>query len=293
MVKVQYQNNHFDVSGSIDLGYIGYYASGQTIQRQAPRSKKPNGGFLPVILEMLNKTMSGDVECSDDSMVKTSNNMLRVGASLEEIAKSMESSKDDSKTNGKSWAYLREYTTKTYGENVARAIEQYWNDQERKAQANQKQLNDTMLSFLLFIMESRRASFWKYARDILIVDKFPYNLDEIDNAYKDEYDDMGIEEAIYNNNNIEKLKNLHQDFFDTGIPNDGSIDKPDFEQQFRKFMPMFDLNKYLTRLNLKSLTLEGSCMVFNFDDGMTSKYILENVSANIMPNLRIENFCYQ
>lgn len=134
-------------------------------------------------------------------------------------------------------------------EEIAKGLEEYYNQLEKRAAENEKQINDNILFNLFENMEGCSYPFWEV--DGLVSKEFLKSHDE------DELDEL-----IYGDEQISELF----DFFDDS-PNNGSVEKPDIEAKIREMYPMFELDKFIKLIEPEVLHLNGRYFSFQFSDG--------------------------
>lgn len=134
-------------------------------------------------------------------------------------------------------------------EEIAKGLEEYLNQLEKRAAENEKQINDNILFNLFMDMEGCSYPFWEL--DGLTDKKFLKSHDE------EELDDL-----VYGDEQISDL----YDYFDDS-PNDGSVEKPDVEAKIREMYPMFNLDLFIKKIKPEYLNFKGRYFSFQFGDG--------------------------
>lgn len=129
---------------------------------------------------------------------------------------------------------------------IARGLADYYNQKEKEAQENIKQINDCILLHLFEHMEMCEYPFWEIEEAIL-----PGSLEGVD--VDDIYD---TEENVYD---------WSDDFYKQ--PNNGTIVKTDVEGKLRKMFPMFDFDGLYRSIVSEGMSLQGRFIEFQFSDG--------------------------
>lgn len=223
MVEVKFQDDQFLVKGVIDLGYAGKYEN-KTFE-------SPNDGVIAI-----------DVE-------------------LDEILESLEDDDDDKDGIGLSWAYLKNYTKDTDGDSIAKAMETYFNEQEKKVADNIIAFNNKMVAQLLDQLVSVGLEFWDNCPELFIEENVPKAVkrDVDDEDWEDDDYEFEIDELIY----TYELGKLEENIYELADEVGSSQDLTDV---FSKAMPMFDIKKLFAGIVGTNLFLEGSRMTFQCDD---------------------------
>lgn len=134
---------------------------------------------------------------------------------------------------------------------IAKGLAEYYNQKEREAAENMKQINGCILYHLFENMEMCGYPFWEIEEAVL-----PGYLEKYG---KDEYNSVVY---CHTDDNISGLC----EYFD-GEPNNGTIEKPDVEALVRKLYPMFDLDGFIKSIKPERLYLLGESISFQFSDG--------------------------
>lgn len=134
-------------------------------------------------------------------------------------------------------------------EEIAKGIEEYINQLEKRVAENEKQINDCVLYNLFMDMEGCGYPFWELKG--LTDEEF------LKSHKKDDLDEL-----IYGDEQISDLS----DYFDES-PNNGSVEKPDVAARIHELYPMFKLDKFIGSFKPESLHFNGSEFSFQFSDG--------------------------
>lgn len=132
---------------------------------------------------------------------------------------------------------------------IAKGLEDFYNDRINDICKHQIELNQL---FLIHLLESDCGCafpFWENCSDYIIKDQMP------------DCDEDDLENVIYNNNAINEINNI---FYEIDKKhNDGEICnlKP-VEDIYKKYFPMFDLNKFLSDIQGEYLYLNGANITF-------------------------------
>lgn len=133
---------------------------------------------------------------------------------------------------------------------IAEGLTEYYNQLEKRAAENEKQINDGILSNLFRDMEGCGYPFWDL--EGLIDSDFKNAHEEDDDLY----------DVIYGDEEVADLAEYFED-----SPNDGSVKKPDVEARIRQVYPMFNLDLFINSIQPEFLHLNGRYISFQFDDG--------------------------
>ena len=135
-------------------------------------------------------------------------------------------------------------------EEIAKGLEEYYNQFEKRAAENEKQINDCILYNLFEDMEGCGYPFWE-------VDGL------VDKKFLNSHDEDELDELIYGDSD-EDISSLSDHFEDS--PNNGTVKKPDVEARIRELYPMFNLDKFVNTLKPEYLHLNGRFISFQFSD---------------------------
>lgn len=139
--------------------------------------------------------------------------------------------------------YLR---GKEDGAAIAEGLANYYNQKEREAQKNIKQINDCILHHLFENLENCEYPFWKIEEAII-----PGSLENVDL------------DAIYDTE--ESVSDWWRDFYEK--PNNGTMDKIDVEGKLKSMFPMFDFDGLYRSIIPQGMTLDGRFIEVQFSDG--------------------------
>lgn len=134
---------------------------------------------------------------------------------------------------------------------IAKGLAEYYNQKEREAAENIKQINGCILYYIFENLETCGYPFWEIDEAVL-----PGYLEKYG---KDEYDSI-----VYCHTD-DGISGLYE-YFD-GKPNNGTIEKPDVEALVRKLYPMFNLDGFIKSIKPERLYLNGEYISFQFSDG--------------------------
>lgn len=167
--------------------------------------------------------------------------IIEIDSTLNHILKELE--KEDSFSYLPLFPYLKE--NGNTGEAIACGLADYYNQKEREAQENIKQINDCILCNLFEWLEDCEYPFWEIKQAII-----PGSIDEqsIDSIYD-------TQENIYE---------WADDFYEK--PNNGTISKTDVEGKLRKMFPMFDFDALYQSIIPEGIVLKGRFIEFQFSD---------------------------
>lgn len=138
------------------------------------------------------------------------------------------------------------------GAAIAKGLADYYNQKEKEARENIKQINDCILYHLFDNLVNCGYPFWEIEEAIL-----PGSLDgkDIDAIYD-------TEESVYE---------WCDDFDDK--PNNGTIPKTDVEGRLRKMFPMFNFDGLYKSVIPEGISFDGRFMEFQFSDGWGSQLL--------------------
>lgn len=167
--------------------------------------------------------------------------IIEIDGTLNQILKELE--KEDSFSYLPLFPYLK--GNGNTGEAIACGLADYYNQKEREAQENIKQINDCILCNLFERLEDCEYPFWEIKQAII-----PGSIDEqsIDSIYD-------TQENIYE---------WADDFYEK--PNNGTITKTDVEGKLRKMFPMFDFDALYQSIIPEGIVLKGRFIEFQFSD---------------------------
>lgn len=135
---------------------------------------------------------------------------------------------------------------------IVQFLTDYFNDFEKKIEANLKSVNDNFLLKVFLDMEACGNEFWGID-DLTIKEHMPSG------------DDIDVYEPYW-----DVMKKLAEDYGKT--PNDGSVAKEDIEGILRKNYPMFNFDEFLSNIIPESLSLSDGSVSFqcsdNFDNAI-------------------------
>lgn len=171
---------------------------------------------------------------------------------------------NDYNPDGWGWSVLCKYLKKDeYShKKITQAMECYFNKQEEKIQKNIKQFNDNLLSFIFCQLCGTSYPFWEDSNTILS--------ERMPQGYQHECKEA-LEKIIYGST-AQLFQELYYEYFD-GIPNDGTINKPDIESLIYSNFPMFNLDGLVAKIIPGSITLSGDSIDFQCDDGWGSRIL--------------------
>ena len=134
---------------------------------------------------------------------------------------------------------------------IAKGLAEYYNQKEREAAENVKQINGCILYYLFDNLEMCGYPFWEIEEAVL-----PGYLEKYG---EDEYDSVVY---CHEDGDISGL----WEYFDRK-PNNGTIEKPDVEALVRKLYPMFNLDGFIKSIEPECLYFHGKYISFQFSDG--------------------------
>lgn len=147
--------------------------------------------------------------------------------------------------------FLEPFINSDDPDGIAKGLAEYYNQKEREAAENIKQINGCILYHLFEDMEMIGHPFWEIDEAVL-----PGYLEKYG---KDEYNSV-----VYCHTDGD-ISGLYK-YFD-GKPNNGTIEKPDVEALVRKLYPMFNLDGFIKSIKPECLHLNGEFISFQFSDG--------------------------
>ncbi len=130
-------------------------------------------------------------------------------------------------------------------EEIAAYITRIFNETEEKIQKNIKMINSDFLYHIYHDMDGCGREFWE--REELRVPGFDYDDPDFD------FYDIPLDSAGYKG-------------YGKGEPNDGSVEKGDFEGSLRRNAPMFNLDNFIKGIKPESLVLSASDISFECSD---------------------------
>lgn len=137
---------------------------------------------------------------------------------------------------------------------IAKGLAGYYNQKEREAAENVKQINGNILFRIFENLEACGYPFWEIKDAILP-------------GYLERYGEDEYEKLVYGGGDaIWKL----EEYFDRK-PNNGTIEKPDVEALVRKLYPMFNLDGFIKSIEPECLYFSGKYISFQFSDGWGAK----------------------
>lgn len=160
---------------------------------------------------------------------------------------------------------------------VAKKIEEYFNNQEKKAIEHQAHLNNLLVSYLFYDLYDVQHPFWEHEE--LVIKKFmPDGENELGALI---YKGKEKEFKIFANYFTAKA------FTEDGLP----VDHPNMVELFKKVLPMFDLDEFMSTIEPEYLTLDldMSTMAFQCDDGYADD-IFCGACAEITENLGFDDW---
>lgn len=129
---------------------------------------------------------------------------------------------------------------------IAGGLADYYNQKEKEAAENIKQINDCILYHLFENLEACGYPFWEIEEAVL-----PGSLEESDT------------DAVYDTE--ESVYQWESDFYHK--PNNGTIPKTDVEGKLRKMFPMFNFDGLFQSIIQEGISFDGRFMEFQFSDG--------------------------
>lgn len=139
--------------------------------------------------------------------------------------------------------YLR---GKQDGAAIAQGLADYYNQKEKEAQENIKQINDCVLYNLFEHLEMCEFPFWETEEAII-----PGSLEGVDI------------DSIYDTE--ENVFDWQNDFYEQ--PNNGTMQKIDVEGKLRSMFPMFDFDGLYRSIISEGMVLNGRFIEVQFSDG--------------------------
>lgn len=169
-----------------------------------------------------------------------------------EILDTYEEVVEDYTENYGSWHILKSYLEdkELNEENVAKAISEYYNGVEVRAQKSIKQINDNLLINVFDDMVGCSNKFWEIP-NACIKEKMP-------NCQEEAYN-----EVIYQPH-WKEIDALSKEYYRT--PNNNSLKKSDVEKRLREIFPMFDMDAFLKGIRPEILCLQGETFSFQCSD---------------------------
>lgn len=131
------------------------------------------------------------------------------------------------------------------GAAIARGLADYYNQKEKEAQENIKQINDCILFHLFENLENCEYPFWEVKEAII-----PGSLEGL------------ATDSIYDTK--ESVSDWWGDFYEK--PNNGTIVKVDVEGKLRNMFPMFDFDGLYQSIIPQGMVLQGRFIEFQFSD---------------------------
>lgn len=140
-------------------------------------------------------------------------------------------------------------------EDIVEFLTKYFNEYENKLQANIKLVNDNLLLNTFEDMYNCGNMF--YCEDTWTVEGYvPESEEELD-----DYDP-------YENETIEDLLEMN-----SGLPNDGSVEKADVEKSLRENYPVFNWDKLISSIVPEFLSLQDGSISFQCSDGVDNEIL--------------------
>ena len=171
---------------------------------------------------------------SGDSVIKIQDTLQDI---LEELKK------EDSCTYQPLFPYVK---GKEDGTAIARGLTDYYNQKEKEAQKNIKQINDCILCHLFEHLEDCEYPFW-----------------EIEEAIIPGSFDGQATDAVYDTD--EYVYKWSDEFYRK--PNNGTLCKTDVEGKLRNMFPMFNFDGLYQSMIPEYIVFHGRFMMFQFSDG--------------------------
>lgn len=170
-----------------------------------------------------------------------SDSNIEIADTLEYILAELE--KENSFSYQPLFPYLKEKDKN--GEAVACGLADYYNQKEREAQKNIKQINDCILCNLFENLVGCEYPFWEIEQAVI----------------SGSLDGQDIN-SIYNTD--ENVYEWANDFYRK--PNNGTIPKTDVEGKLRKMFPMFNFDGLYQSIVPEGISFNGRFMEFQFSD---------------------------
>lgn len=175
--------------------------------------------------------------------------------------------------------YTKKYEDGETANEVAKEIEEYFNNQEKKAIEHQAHLNNLLVFYLFYDLYEVQYPFWEH-EDLVIKAFMPEGEDE---------DELG--ELIYTGK--DKVFEIFGNYSCAeALAEDGSpMEHPNMVELFKKALPMFDLDEFTSTIvpTYLSLDLGTKVMSFQCDDGYDDD-IFCGAYAEITDNLGFEDW---
>ena len=166
---------------------------------------------------------------------------------------------DDSEYYQEEYAPLKPYLRQDMtNDEIAKGLTDFYNMRIADINKHQTELNQTFLAYLLDDICGCAFPIWDECKRYIIDNKMP------------DCDEEDIEEVIYNDETCDMINNLFDNVYEkahTGEP----IEATPAEDIFRKYFPMFDLEKFLSDIEAEYLSLDNANVVFQCsgkDDGL-------------------------
>lgn len=179
------------------------------------------------------------------------------------------------------WDCLQDYTEDTDGDSIAKAIESYLNDQEKKA-SKSNYINNQMVERVVDVFYGIGFEFWDETPEYVIQSKMPKpNQDgEFDSETGNIYD------CIYTDEFVDWAEELS----DLAGESEIHTKKEDLIVRFKELLPMFDIEKFFSEIKGTILYLEDSCISIQFDDSSEDMSIFCSGYTEIHDDLTFDDW---
>lgn len=140
-------------------------------------------------------------------------------------------------------------------EELAKFLTKYFNDFEKKVKKNRKQVNNNFLRNIYLDMNNAGTEFWT-------IDKL-FDANAVPKGEK-------MDDSIYDIHEQE-LETAAKDYDKT--PNDGSLEKSDFEMLLKEYFPMLNWDALVEEVVPENLNLGDGFISFQCSDDYDDKFL--------------------
>ncbi len=193
------------------------------------------------------KVVKGTVNLGYTGVYNTCN--IQLGSPNISLKKIFEPDKEDdyyTKTYSPLKDYLRADMT---NDEIAKGLSDFYNSRIKDINKHQTALNQLFLIYILYEHCFTNFPFWEECSDYVITDNMP------------DCDESDIEDEIYSDETVNIVYKVFDDIYKR--PNNGKVDNSTpAEDIYRKYFPMFNLNKFLSDIEGEYLTFKDANISF-------------------------------
>ncbi len=194
------------------------------------------------------KVVEGVVDLGYLGIYKTNN--IDVMCEADEILETVFEADEDDEYDAKRYIPLKKYLREDMTEDeIAEGLSAFYNDRIADIQKHQNEINQTFLAYLLDDCCGCGYPFWEECSDFVDKTKMP------------DCDGDDIEDNIYTNEAVEACDKLFNASYETEHNGEVSEERP-AEEIFKKYFPMFKLDKLLASIYGECLALDYTTVTF-------------------------------